>query len=126
MVRITTTNDANLEEASATITDDVYGRVGAQFVTDVLQAKLAEAVVLIEKQAAYGPYNIARPPHGITPAVALAVRINDKVQRLGTLLAADDAAPAGSESRFDTWGDISNYGTIGGLVEGGAWPGLDV
>ena len=107
------------------VSHDTAARVGAGFIYDVLVAKLAEARVLIEKQAAYGPYNIARPPHGITPEVALAVRINDKVQRLGTLLTADDAAPAGSESRLDSWGDIANYGTIGTLVEEGRWPGLD-
>lgn len=125
MPAITISNTANLDTVMAEIDDATWDRVGETFVRDVLAAKLNEAVVLIEKQAAYGPYNIARPPHGISPQVALAVRINDKVQRLGTLLAADDDTPAGSESRYDTWGDLANYASIGTLVEAGQWPGLD-
>jgi len=100
-------------------------RVGEPFIERVLDAKLAEAAVLIEKQAAYGPHNIGRPPHGISPQVALVVRINDKIQRLGSLLSAGTTQPAGSEARVDTWGDIANYGTIGTLVETGQWPGVE-
>ena len=107
------------------LSDRIIREVGEDFIRAVLDTKLTEAGVLIEKQAAYGPMNIARPPHGISPQVALAVRINDKVQRLGTLLSAGDTAPAGSESRLDTWGDVANYASIGTLVETGQWPGLD-
>lgn len=103
---------------------DHVERVGEQFIADVLRAKAEEAKVLVLKQAAYGPDNIGKPPHGISPEVALTVRINDKVQRLSTLLTAGDSQPAGSEARTDTWGDIANYGTIGTLVEAGLWPGL--
>lgn len=110
---------------SAELPDDIVDRVGVDFIDAVLAVKVREARVLIEKQAAYGPYNIARPPHGISPQVALTVRCNDKVQRLGTLLSADDATPAGSESRADSWGDLANYGSIGTMVEEGTWPGLD-
>jgi len=98
--------------------------VGVQFCQHVLLTKAREALVLLEKQAAYGPHNIGRPPTGISPEVALTVRINDKVQRLGTLLATANAIPQGSEPRKDAWLDISNYGTIGTLVETGRWPGL--
>lgn len=95
------------------------------FLYAVYAAKLDEALVLIQKQQAYGPNNIARPPSGITPETALLVRINDKLQRLGNLLSSDNDSPPGSEPRLDSWGDLSNYGTIGGLVDRGLWPGLD-
>ena len=106
--------------------DSTVEAVGDDFITEVIRRKLAEARVLIEKQEAYGPYNIARPPNGITPEVALVVRINDKVQRLGTLLTAGNANPTGSEARSDTWGDGANYFTIGGMLEDGKWPGMDL
>lgn len=99
-------------------------QVGERFISDVLAIKTDEAMVLIQKQAAYGPHNIGRPPHGISPEVALIVRSNDKLQRLSTLVSAGEAQPAGSESRLDTWGDLSNYGSIGTMVETGRWPGL--
>lgn len=106
------------------ISDAVAEAVGPGFIEAVAAAKLAEAELLIEKQAAYGPNNIARPPHGITPQAALLVRINDKLQRLGNLLERDVTSPEGSEARADTWIDVANYGTIGRLVEDGGWPGL--
>lgn len=99
-------------------------QVGEKFVSDVLATKMDEALVLIQKQAAYGPDNIGRPPHGISPEVALVVRSNDKMQRLGTLLSSGNAQPPGSESRLDSWGDLANYGSIGTMVETGRWPGL--
>ena len=103
---------------------DTVSRVGETFVTDTLDVKLREAELLIHKQSAYGPHNIGRPPHGIAPEVALVVRLNDKLQRLSTLLAASDGQPRGSESRLDSWLDVSGYGTIGTLLETGRWPGV--
>jgi len=100
--------------------------VGEDFVHAVLRRKVAiEAKLLIEKQAAYGPSNIANPPSGITPQAALLVRINDKVQRLGNLLFGDVSKPVGSESRADSWPDGANYFTIGGMVDvDESWPTL--
>lgn len=99
--------------------------VGEQFIQSVLDLKVREAGVLIEKQYAYGPYNIARPPSGIEPQTALLVRLNDKIQRLGTLLASGTTNPSGTEARADSWLDVSGYGSIGSLIELGLWPGLD-
>lgn len=96
------------------------------FIDEVISRKMDEARVLVEKQQAYGPYNIARPPNGVTPQIALVVRINDKLQRLGTLLSSGNANPTGSEARRDTWGDGANYFTIGGMLEDGVWPGQDI
>lgn len=101
--------------------------VGEDFVQAVLYRKVAiEARLLMEKQAAYGPANIANPPSGITPQAALLVRINDKVQRLGNLLFGDVSKPVGSESRADSWPDGANYFTIGGMVDvDRSWPTLN-
>jgi hypothetical protein len=109
-----------------TLPPSVVESVGNDFVVSVLHRKVTvEARLLIEKQAAYGPANIANPPSGITPQAALLVRINDKVQRLGNLLFGDVSKPVGSESRDDSWPDGANYFTIGGMVDvDGTWPTL--
>lgn len=109
-----------------TIPTELVQSVGEDFVYAVMKRKVAvEARLLIEKQAAYGPANIANPPSGITPQAALLVRINDKVQRLGNLLFGDVSKPVGSESRDDSWPDGANYFTIGGMVDvDGTWPTL--
>lgn len=94
------------------------------FALDMQVRKQQELDVLLQKQRDYGPFNIARPPSGITPEVALAVRINDKLQRLGNLLAAG-YGPS-NESLADTALDIANYGTILSSVLEREWPGLAV
>ena len=107
--------------------DTLIQDVGEDFVHAVLYRKVAiEAKLLMEKQAAYGPANIANPPSGITPQAALLVRINDKVQRLGNLLFGSVAKPVGSEARADSWPDGANYFTIGGMVDvDRTWPTLN-
>ena len=113
------------EHSVAVWTDEAtLEAVGEQFVLDVLDLKSHEALVLVEKQFSYGPHNIGRPPSGVSPETAVLVRLNDKLQRLGTLLSSGTAQPPGSESRLDSWGDLSNYGTIGTMLELGLWPGL--
>jgi len=109
-----------------TIPTELVQSVGEDFVYAVMKRKVAvEARLLIEKQAAYGPANIANPPSGITPQAALLVRINDKVQRLGNLLFGSVSKPVGSESRAESWPDGANYFTIGGMVDvDGTWPTL--
>lgn len=109
------------------LSESLVQDVGEDFVQAVLYRKIAvEARLLVEKQAAYGPANIANPPSGITPQAALLVRINDKVQRLGNLLFGDVSKPVGSESRADSWPDGANYFTIGGMVDvDRTWPTLN-
>ena len=102
----------------------VVKAVGETFILDVVGLKTHETLVLVEKQFSYGPHNIGRPPSGVSPETAVLVRLNDKLQRLGTLLSSGTAQPPGSESRLDSWGDLSNYGTIGTMLELGLWPGL--
>ena len=72
------------------------------------------AVLLDTKQKDYGSGNIsAFGERGIV------VRINDKVERLKTLV-WNDRAPE-HEKVEDTWLDITNYGIIGLLCHQGDW-----
>jgi hypothetical protein len=121
MERIADLTEVAYQQLLDCIPKSLILNVGDRFARVVMEEKMAEALVLLQKQAAYGPHNIGRPPNGVSPQVALVVRINDKVQRLGTLLSSGEQSPQGSEPRLDTWGDIANYGTIGTIIEKTLW-----
>jgi hypothetical protein len=91
------------------------------FDADVAQVFKEAEVLLLRKHADYGPKNIAQAPGG--PLNGLAVRLHDKVARLGHLLA--NGAQPNNESLRDTMLDVCNYGAIGVLVIDGKWPGVD-
>lgn len=72
------------------------------------------AVLLDEKNRDYGPGNIsAFGEKGVI------VRLNDKVERLKTLVWGDKHPE--HEKVSDTWLDIANYGVIGLLCHRGDW-----
>lgn len=69
-----------------------------------------------KKQKDYGSKNISANP---TPEYAVAIRANDKVQRLMNLLY--DSKEPQNEPVVDAWKDLVNYGLIGLLVHEGKW-----
>lgn len=72
------------------------------------------AVLLDEKNRDYGPGNIsAFGEKGVI------VRLNDKVERLKTLVWGDKHPE--HEKVSDTWLDIANYGVIGLMCHRGEW-----
>lgn len=76
----------------------------------------AEAFELwARKQRDYGPENIAQAGE-----TGVALRLNDKVQRLRTLLTS--GMDPQNESRRDTWIDACVYGAIGLALYSGRWP----
>jgi hypothetical protein len=77
-----------------------------------------EAVeLLIKKHEDYGPLNIANAPGGALNG--LAVRLHDKVSRLGNLAKTENEP--NYESIRDTFIDIINYAVIGILVSEDHW-----
>lgn len=74
----------------------------------------------IKKQADYGPNNIAQAGEA-----GVALRANDKVQRLLTLLkptAIDNPGVPANEAVRDSWLDLVNYAAMGLLLRDGNWP----
>jgi len=72
------------------------------------------AVLLDKKNKDYGPGNIsAFGEKGVI------VRLNDKIERLKTLV-WNDKSPE-HEKVSDTWLDVTNYGIIGLLCHRGEW-----
>lgn len=68
------------------------------------------------KQQDYGPNNIAGNP---CPELGVAIRANDKIQRLMNLL-YNQQTP-NNESVQDAWSDLANYGLIGSLLNSDQW-----
>lgn len=78
-----------------------------------------------KKMLDYGPGNIAMGTKLETESeinfalLALAIRMNDKVQRLLNLLRRDIKPK--NEPIFDTFDDLAVYATIGRIVMSGEW-----
>lgn len=102
------------------IPDDIVNAVGPTFVEHVLLHKKHETIVLLEKQADYGPNNIALCPVG--PLNGLLVRLYDKIARLANLTKVQRTP--NNEALTDTGLDIANYGTIISMVLTAHWPNL--
>lgn len=79
-----------------------------------LESLLECAVLLDRKNRDYGPDNIsAFGERGVI------VRVNDKVERLKTLVWGDKHPQ--HEKVEDTWKDLTNYGVIGLMCHRGDW-----
>lgn len=102
------------------VPDDLINTIGVDFVNSVIEHKTHELIVLCEKQADYGPDNIARCPIG--PVNGLIVRLFDKISRLAHLTSSSSAPK--NEALADTGLDIANYGTIVSMVLTAQWPHL--
>jgi hypothetical protein len=74
--------------------------------------------VLVQKQADYGPGNIANAPGGALNG--LRVRIYDKVSRINNLI--DSGKEPENESLHDSFLDLANYAIIALMVLDDKWP----
>ena len=83
--------------------------------------------LFLHKQHDYGPGNISVGSQLITPEeVKLSLtgvwfRMNDKIQRLKTLLMGDREAAVNGEPMEDAFLDVSNYGIMATIVKNGKW-----
>ena len=102
------------------VPDELISDVGHDFVEHVIAHKTYELLVLLKKQADYGPDNIARCPIG--PINGLIVRLFDKISRLAHL--SGSGREPEHETLADTGLDIANYGTIVSMVLTAHWPHL--
>ena len=83
-------------------------------------------VLFLHKQHDYGPGNISVGSQLTTPEeiklslTGLWFRMNDKIQRLKTLL-MNDRESAVDEPLEDAYLDVSNYGIMATIVKNGKW-----
>lgn len=83
---------------------------------EFISISLENACLFDKKQKDYGPRNIS--DFGVFGCV---LRINDKVNRLKTLLGTKRRKPR-NESIEDSFRDNANYSIIALMVERGVWP----
>ena len=83
--------------------------------------------LFLHKQHDYGPGNISVGTQlQTTEEIKLSLtglwfRMNDKIQRLKTLLMGDREAAVNGEPMEDAFLDVSNYGIMATIVKNGKW-----
>ena len=85
-----------------------------------LELSMENILTFDKKQQDYGSSNISNNP---MPEFGVAIRANDKIQRIMNLLAKKGTAV--NEAREDSWMDLANYALIGYLVAKGLWSAAD-
>lgn len=94
----------------------ILNHKNVKMIYDPAKQAFADAFeVLLRKQKDYGPQNIA-----LTGITGVAVRLNDKIQRLINLIRQDSTPEF--ESIEDTAIDIMNYGAILLMLIRKQWP----
>ena len=84
-------------------------------------------VLFLHKQHDYGPGNISVGSQLTTPEeiklslTGLWFRMNDKIQRLKTLLTGGRENAVEGEPMEDAFLDVSNYGIMATIVKNGKW-----
>jgi len=84
-------------------------------------------VLFLHKQHDYGPGNISVGSQLTTPEeiklslTGLWFRMNDKIQRLKTLLMSGRENAVKGEPMEDAFLDVSNYGIMATIVKNGKW-----
>ena len=87
----------------------------------------AQYELFLHKQHDYGPGNISVGTFLVTPEeiklslTGLWFRMNDKLQRVKTLLLGDRKSAVKDEPLEDAYLDVSNYGIMATIVGRGKW-----
>ena len=83
--------------------------------------------LFLKKQHDYGPQNIAvgqqlkNDEEKRLSLMGIWFRINDKVERIKTLIMRGDDGSLENEGLVDSYSDISNYGVMAQVVARGKW-----
>lgn len=83
--------------------------------------------LFLHKQHDYGPQNIAvgqmlvNDEEKRLSLMGIWFRINDKVERIKTILLRGDNGSVKGEGLIDSYSDISNYGVMAQVVARGKW-----
>jgi hypothetical protein len=98
-----------------------------QMTTEFKKIQREQYELFLNKQHDYGPGNISVGTQLQTPEevklslTGLWFRMNDKIQRLKTLLMGEKKAAVEGEPMEDAYLDVSNYGIMATIVSRGKW-----
>ena len=98
-----------------------------QMTTEFKKIQQEQYELFLHKQHDYGPGNISVGTQLQTPEevklslTGLWFRMNDKIQRLKTLLMGGRESVVNDEPLEDAFLDVSNYGIMATIVKNGKW-----
>ena len=98
-----------------------------EMTTEFKRLQQVQYELFLHKQHDYGPGNISVGTQLITPEevklslTGLWFRMNDKLQRVKTLLMNDRESAVKDEPLEDAFLDVSNYGIMATIVKNGKW-----
>ena len=98
-----------------------------EMTTEFKKIQREQYELFLHKQHDYGPGNISVGTQLQTPEevklslTGLWFRMNDKIQRLKTLLMGEKKAAVEDEPMEDAYLDVSNYGIMATIVSRGKW-----
>ena len=120
---INDTPKGTLKEDVVSYMEDKYPEMTSEF--QKIQREQYE--LFLHKQHDYGPQNIAvgqmlvNEEEKRLSLMGIWFRINDKVERIKTILMRGDNGSLKGEGLVDSYSDISNYGVMAQVVARGKW-----
>ena len=125
VIQDTSKGTSNVEEYTDIVSymEDKYPEMTSEF--KKIQQEQYE--LFLHKQHDYGPQNIAvgqmlvNEEEKRLSLMGIWFRINDKVERIKTILMRGDNGSLKGEGLVDSYSDISNYGVMAQVVARGKW-----
>ena len=125
VIKDTSKGTSNVEEYTDIVSymEDKYPEMTSEF--KKIQQEQYE--LFLHKQHDYGPQNIAvgqmlvNEEEKRLSLMGIWFRINDKVERIKTILMRGDNGSLKGEGLVDSYSDISNYGVMAQVVARGKW-----
>ena len=115
--------NTNGDKSVVTLMEEDWPQMTAEF----RRLQRVQYELFLHKQHDYGPGNISVGTQLQTPEeiklslTGLWFRINDKIQRVKTLLMGNKEAAINNEPIEDAFLDMSNYGIMATIVKNGKW-----
>jgi hypothetical protein len=126
MVKVIKDTPNNSSKAKVDVVDYMETKY-PQMTSEFKRIQKDQYELFLRKQYDYGPQNIAVGTALINDEdkrlslMGIWFRINDKVERIKTLIMRGDDGSLENEGLVDSYSDISNYGVMAQVVARGKW-----
>ena len=126
MVKVIKDTPNNSSKAKVDVVDYMETKY-PQMTSEFKRIQKDQYELFLRKQYDYGPQNIAVGTALINDEdkrlslMGIWFRINDKVERIKTLIMRGDDGSLKDEGLVDSYSDISNYGVMAQVVARGKW-----
>ncbi len=126
MVKVIKDTPNNSSKAKVDVVDYMETKY-PQMTSEFKRIQKDQYELFLRKQYDYGPQNIAVGTALINDddkrlsLMGIWFRINDKVERIKTLIMRGDDGSLENEGLVDSYSDISNYGVMAQVVARGKW-----